>query len=146
MLSGSCRTSGSAWHSCGGCSGSCGGRRRQGHAMKQNIKRINHVAIFVNPENFDKTVDSLEKILEIKFEQATRHDYKVRIAVDHHNSGLEVLAPTTADSEVANIIRQRGEGYTCIVMGVKDCDAAAARAVKLGYDLIPEVGLDGTEP
>ncbi len=114
--------------------------------MKQNIKRINHCAIFVNPENFDKTVQSLERILEIQFEHCTRHDLKVRIAVDHHNSGLEVLAPTTPDSPVADIIRERGEGHICIVVGVKDCDAAAARAVKEGHSLIPEVGLDGSEP
>jgi hypothetical protein len=114
-------------------------------ALKQNIRRIDHVAILVSAENFESCVARMTRVLEVKFVRAQRKDLGLLIAMDW-DAGLEILAPTGQESPLWQRLQERGEGYVSIIFGVKDLDAAKARAKAEGLFVGPEVGLTGEEP
>jgi hypothetical protein len=114
-------------------------------ALKQNVGRIDHVAILVSPENFETCVERMSRVLEVKFVRARRKDLGLLIAMDW-DAGLEILAPTGPDSLLWSRLQTKGEGHVSIIFGVKDLDAAKARAEAEGLSVGPEVGLIGEEP
>jgi hypothetical protein len=113
--------------------------------LKQNIGRIDHVAILVYPQNFESCVERLARALQLSFQRAHREDLGLKIATDW-DAGLEILAPTGPESALWSQLQKRGEGHMSIIFGVKDFEEARKRAEREGFSAGPEVGLIGSEP
>jgi hypothetical protein len=113
--------------------------------LRQNINRIDHLAIVVSATNFEGCLERLTKALEARFVRAERKDLALLIAIDW-DAGLEILAPTGPESPLWNRLQTHGEGQVTIIYGVKDLDASAERAKDAGFGLGPEIGLIGNEP
>jgi hypothetical protein len=114
-------------------------------ALTRNIRRIDHVAILIAPENFEACVERLTRVLESRFMRAERQDLGLLIAIDW-DGGLEVLAPTGPASPLWNRLKEKGEGQVTIIYGVENLDASKARAREQGFEVGPEIGLLGDEP
>jgi hypothetical protein len=113
--------------------------------LKQNVNRIDHVAIVVAASSFEGCVARLTSALESQFVRAEREDLGLLIAIDW-DAGLEILAPTGPASPLWDRLQAHGEGEITIIYGVKDLDDAASRARSAGFGLGPEIGLTGGEP
>ena len=113
--------------------------------LKQNIGRIDHLAILVHPQNLEDCVERLTRVLQVSFQRADREDLGLKIAVDW-DAGLEILAPTGPQSPLWSRLQKKGEGHISVIFGVKDFEEAARRARELGCSTGPEVGLIGSEP
>ncbi len=112
----------------------------------QAINHIDHVGIIVYPENVDKYVNLLSELLDITFDEPiVNHDAGV-IAVLSWGSGFEIMAPMRPEGRYWEKLQKFGEGTCTIIFGVKDIDAAIARAKSKGIDLDFEVKLEGDEP
>jgi hypothetical protein len=111
----------------------------------QNVNRIDHIAITVAASSFESCVERLKRALQANFVRAERADLGLLIAIDW-DAGLEILAPTSPASPLWDRLQTHGEGQITIIYGVKDLDAAAARASSAGFGLGPEIGLTGGEP
>jgi hypothetical protein len=112
---------------------------------RQNIDRIDHLAILVSVASFENCVKRLTDALGARFVRAERKDLGLLIAADW-DSGLELLAPTGPDSPLWNRLQTHGDGQVTIIYGVKDLEAGAARAKTAGFELGREIGLTGGEP
>jgi hypothetical protein len=113
--------------------------------LKQNIRRIDHIAVLISAANFESCVGRLTRLLEADFVRAERSDLGLLIALDW-DAGVEILAPTGPQSPLWNRLQEKGEGQVTIVYGVKDLDAAKARAKAEGFLIGPEMVLLGDEP
>ena len=113
--------------------------------LKQNIGRVDHLAILVHPQNFESCVGRLTRALQISFQHAHREDLGLRIAIDW-DAGLEILAPTGPESPLWAQLQQKGEGHMSIIFGVEDFEQARKHAQQEGFSTGPEVGLIGSEP
>lgn len=113
--------------------------------LKQNVGRIDHVAILVSPGNFAACLERLEGALGVSFVRATRKDLGLLIGIDW-DAGLEILAPTGPESPLWQRLQERGEGHVSIIFGVADLESAKGQARAAGFNLGPEVGLTGEEP
>ncbi|MBK5264617.1 MAG: VOC family protein [Alphaproteobacteria bacterium] len=112
----------------------------------QVINHIDHVGIIVYPENVDKYVKLLSRVLNITFDEPiVNHDAGV-IAVLSWGSGFEIMAPMRKEGRYWEKLERFGEGTCTIIFGVEDIDAAIARAKEEGADLDFEVTLEGDEP
>jgi hypothetical protein len=114
-------------------------------ALKQNVNRIDHLAIVVSAASFENCLERLTRALEARFVRAEREDLGLLIAIDW-DAGLEILAPTGPASPLWDRLQTHGEGQITIIYGVKDLDAAASRAKAAGFGLGAEIGLIGGEP
>ena len=113
--------------------------------LKQNIGRIDHLAILVYPQNFENCVERLTRVLQISFQCCHREDLGLKIAIDW-DAGLEILAPTGPESPLWPQLQKKGEGHMSVIFGVKDFEEARKRAQQEGLSTGPEVGLSGIEP
>jgi 4-hydroxyphenylpyruvate dioxygenase-like putative hemolysin len=103
--------------------------------MRQSIQRIDHIAILVYRENFEKYVESLSETLDVRFDPAISHEeLGIHVAVSWE-SGLEILAPLRHEGRYWERLQKHGEGTCSIIFGVKDIDAAIARAKSKGVDV-----------
>jgi hypothetical protein len=114
-------------------------------SLRQNVNRIDHLAILISVASFEGCLDRLTKALETRFVRAERKDLGLLIAIDW-DAGLEILAPTGPESRLWDRLQTHGEGQITIIYGVKDLDGAAERAKAAGFGLGSEVGLMGSEP
>jgi len=114
-------------------------------ALRQNVNRIDHLAIVVSASSFESCLERLARALEARFVRAEREDLGLLIAIDW-DAGLEILAPTGPSSPLWDRLQTHGEGQITIIYGVKDLDAAASRAKSAGFGLGGEIGLTGGEP
>jgi hypothetical protein len=113
--------------------------------LRQNIRRIDHIAVLISAANFDSCVGRLTRVLEANFVRAERKDLALLIALDW-DAGVEILAPTGPGSPLWKRLQEKGEGEVTIIFGVKDLEAAKARAEADGFLVGPEIGLLGDEP
>lgn len=121
-------------------------RNRFDDTPPQAINHVDHVGIIVRPENVDKYVKLLSRVLDITFDEPIRnHDVGV-IAVLSWGSGLEIMAPMRQEGPYWDRLQRFGEGTCTIIFGVRDIDAAIERAAQQGAALDFEVKLEGDEP
>jgi hypothetical protein len=113
--------------------------------LKQNIGRIDHIAILVHRHDLESCVERLTRALQVSFQRAYREDLALEIAIDW-DAGLELLAPTGPQSPLWSQLQQKGEGHVSIIFGVEDFEEARKRARQEGFSTGPEVGLSGSEP
>ena len=114
--------------------------------LQQAIQRVDHVAIVVYPENVDKYVDQISRVLGVTFDKPTVVESTGVVAALSWDSGLEILAPLKKEGRFWERLQKHGEGTCIIVFGVADMDAAKQRARDNGVEPGDEVKLGGAEP
>jgi hypothetical protein len=113
--------------------------------LRQNVRRIDHVAILISPDNFETCIDRITRTLGVEFVRSKREDLGILAAIDWE-AGLELVAPSSPSSPLWTQLQKGGEGQVSIIFGVEDLDAAKARARAEGFRTGPELGLNGEEP
>ncbi len=102
------------------------------------IKRVDHIGIAVH--SIEKAREAYEAIgLEVTrtMDVLTR---PLRVAfLPVGDSEVELLEPTSADSDMARYLEECGEGVHHICFEVDDVDAAVAAAKAKGMRLVDEV-------
>jgi len=113
--------------------------------LQQNVRRIDHVAILISPDNFETCIDRITRSLGVEFVRGERRDLGMLVAIDW-DAGLEFVAPSGPESPLWTQLQKGGEGQVSIIFGVEDLDVAKARAGAEGFRAGPELGLNGEEP
>jgi predicted enzyme related to lactoylglutathione lyase len=119
---------------------------RAGGLSAEATGHIHHVGIIVRPENVEKYVSFLSRVLGVTFDDPIVNDKGGLIAVVSWESGLEVMAPLRQEGGYWERIARFGEGTCVIVFGATDIDIAIARARENGVELGWEVRLEGDDP
>src|SRR3954469_19683175 len=105
--------------------------------LRQNVNRIDHIAVCVRPENLESAVASFSELLAIKFEGPFISEAAGITYYLDWDSGMEVYAP--CDKMLAadriKFLEEHGEGVFRLIFGVADIGDAVARARSLGYDV-----------
>ncbi|MGE0000434.1 MAG: hypothetical protein AB7N61_25675 [Acidimicrobiia bacterium] len=87
---------------------------------RKNIKRIDHIAICVRPENLEAAVTKFSELLDIKFEGPfPREKAGITYYLDWE-SGMEIYAPTNPAiaADRVQFLEEHGEGMFRLVFGV----------------------------
>ncbi|HUS70873.1 MAG TPA: VOC family protein [Anaerolineae bacterium] len=104
--------------------------------MKLNA--IDHLCFAV--QDLDEARRRYEEDLGLELDGLyVSHSEKIRVARYYVGGvALELIAPTSVDSEVAKFLRQRGEGFYLISYRVDDVDAALAELRAKGVTTIDQ--------
>ncbi len=107
------------------------------------FNRMDHVGIVVN--NIDESLKTYRDQLGFTLiERVMIPEQKVEAAfLDAHNSTIELIAPTDAESGTARYLAKRGEGTHHIAYEVADLVAALAELKAQGVQLIDETPRQG---
>jgi len=107
------------------------------------FNRMDHVGIVVN--NIDDSLKTYRDQLGFTLlERVMIPEQKVEAAfLDAHNSTIELIAPTDAESGTARYLAKRGEGTHHIAYEVADLVAALAELKAQGVQLIDETPRQG---
>lgn len=105
--------------------------------LRQNVNRIDHVAILVRPENLESAVDHYSKLLGISFEGPFKSDSAGVTYYLDWTSGLEVYAPhdPVLAADRFQYLEEHGEGVFRLIFGVPDIGEAVARARSMGHEV-----------
>lgn len=114
--------------------------------MQQAINRLDHLAILVRYENFERYKQRFSDVLGIAWDEEVVNESAGVIAVPSWDSGLELIAPMQQSGRYWDRIQRFGEGSVTIVFGVADIDAAIARAEHHNAPLRFHIELAGDEP
>jgi hypothetical protein len=113
-------------------------RERSDHVSRARSIWIDHGAFMVLPENFESVMARVEQLLGVAFDGP--HDLRdrgSRVAVDW-DAGLEFV--TVADASLAvgqsARLKEKGEGFSYLIMGVEDLDEAVATAHQAGLGTV----------
>ncbi|GAB4411500.1 MAG: methylmalonyl-CoA epimerase [Anaerolineae bacterium] len=111
------------------------------------IKRIDHVAVVV--EDLEAALGFWRDALGLPLAR-TEHNETEQVAIAFlpvGDSEIELLEPTEADSGIGRYLAKRGQGMHHVCVEVEDLEAALARLVAHGVELInetPRTRDDGT--
>ncbi len=107
------------------------------------FNRMDHVGIVVN--SIDESLKTYRDQLGFTLlERVMIPEQKVEAAfLDAHNSTIELIAPTDAESGTARYLAKRGEGTHHIAYEVADLVAALAELKAQGVQLIDETPRQG---
>ncbi|MBP7961323.1 MAG: methylmalonyl-CoA epimerase [Caldilineaceae bacterium] len=107
------------------------------------FNRMDHVGIVVN--SIDESLKTYRDQLGFTLlERVMIPEQKVEAAfLDAHNSTIELIAPTDAESGTARYLAKRGEGTHHIAYEVADLVAALAQLKADGVQLIDETPRQG---
>jgi methylmalonyl-CoA/ethylmalonyl-CoA epimerase len=102
------------------------------------IQKIDHICFAVRDLEKTKQIyrDNLNMLPEVEYVAESEHIKVARYYVG--GVAIEFMEPTSADSDVARSIAQRGEGPFLISYRVDDLDAAMAELKAKGAKLIDE--------
>jgi predicted enzyme related to lactoylglutathione lyase len=114
--------------------------------MQQQINRLDHLAILVKYENFEKYKKKFSDVLGVVWDEEVTNESAGVIAVPSWDSGLELIAPMQNSGRYWDRIQRFGEGSVTIIFGVEDIDAAVKRAEDNGAPLRFHIEMQGTEP
>jgi methylmalonyl-CoA/ethylmalonyl-CoA epimerase len=108
-----------------------------------SVEKIDHIGIAV--ESIEKSLGFYKNILGLEYIGSEEvAEQKVRIAfLKIGESKIELVEPTTDDSPIAKFLEKRGSGVHHIAIKVDDIEAALARHLKAGAQLIdkePRIG------
>jgi hypothetical protein len=103
----------------------------------QNIGRVNHVAVVVHPENFEKAATEFAELLDLDLEGPFDSESGGLWVYIDLAAGFEIVAPYDPSVAVkhAEHLEKHGEGVMTVAFGVADRAAAVARAESLGYSV-----------
>jgi methylmalonyl-CoA/ethylmalonyl-CoA epimerase len=106
------------------------------------LEKIDHIGIAI--KDMDKALKFHTEILGLEANVETSAEFKVKIAFLPLGEVLiELLEPTSPDSDVMKRIKKRGEGLDHIAYRVKDIDDTLNTLKKAGVKLIHEKGVPG---
>jgi methylmalonyl-CoA/ethylmalonyl-CoA epimerase len=108
-----------------------------------SVEKISHIGIAV--ENIEKWIGYYKDILGLEYLGSEEvAEQKVRIAfLKIGESKIELVEPTADDSPIAKFLEKRGSGVHHIAIEVDDIEAAMARHLEAGAQLIdkePRIG------
>ncbi|HDD36537.1 MAG TPA: methylmalonyl-CoA epimerase [Archaeoglobus veneficus] len=108
--------------------------------MAKEVERIDHVVLAV--KDADKAMKFFNELLGIEFDEiGEERNWKFKSFMSPE--GLELLMPTSEDSETAKFIRKRGEGLFALSFKVKDAEKVAKKAEEMGIRIIGKIEREG---
>ena len=103
--------------------------------MKE-AEKIDHVVLAV--KDADKAMKFFSELLGIEFDEiGEERTWKFKSFMSPE--GLELLVPTSEDSETAKFIQKRGEGLFALSFKVRDAEKVAKKAEKMGVRVIGKI-------
>ena len=107
------------------------------------IKKIDHIGIAVSSLN--ESIPVFEKLLDTKLDKKEAVDsQKVEAAFFKVGGGtIELLAPTSDDSEIRKFIKKKKEGVHHIALNVSSIEQEMKRLEKKGFEFVsktPTIG------
>ena len=107
------------------------------------IKKIDHIGIAVSSLN--ESIPVFEKLLDTKLDKKEAVDsQKVEAAFFKVGGGtIELLAPTSDDSEIRKFIKKKKEGVHHIALNVSSIEQEMKRLKKNGFEFVsktPTIG------
>ena len=111
--------------------------------MKKFVNHVDHVAWISRPENLEANVAELERLSGAKLARSENRELGVTVCISWE-AGLEIIAPTTAETPINQDLRDHlatvGEGVYAVIFGVRDMAAHKARLEALGFTVGPQIG------
>lgn len=111
------------------------------------INRIDHLCIAV--KDLEAARKAWEPLLGREGPDETYEDPNEKIRVARYylgNVGLELMASTSPDGDVAKFVEKRGEGLMVLSFNVDDTREAVAELREKGYPLIPDARNEVVRP
>ncbi len=110
------------------------------------IKGIDHVGLAV--DDLEAAQSVFDKLLQQPSEEAEHvESEQVKVSFYHTAKGkIELIKGMSADSNITNYIRKKGEGIHHVALAVDDIELEMARVTKQGFELInnsPKEGAGG---
>jgi methylmalonyl-CoA epimerase len=105
------------------------------------IEQVDHIHVAV--KDMGKAVKFFEDLFNVKFsEEFVLEEFKIKSCVAALGFvGIELVQPTSPDSEIAKFIEHKGEGVQAISLKVSNIDEAAAEARAKGIRVVARVDL-----
>ncbi|RLI76993.1 methylmalonyl-CoA epimerase [Archaeoglobales archaeon] len=108
--------------------------------MARDVEKIDHVVVAV--KDAEKAMKFFSELLGIEFDEiGEEKDWKFKSFMS--SEGLELLTPTSEDSETAKFIQKRGEGLFALSFKVTDAEKIAKKAEKMGIRVIGKIEREG---
>lgn len=108
--------------------------------MAKEVEKIDHVVIAV--KDAEKAMKFFSELLGIEFDEiGEEKNWKFKSFMSPE--GLELLTPTSEDSETAKFIEKRGEGLFALSFKVNDAEKVAKRAEEMGIRVIGKIERGG---
>ena len=104
--------------------------------------RFDHVAIAV--ANIDESLKTYQRLGNFEIRRTEVPGQKVKVALIRVGEvNIELLEPSSEDSNVAKFLRERGEGLHHIAFGVDDIAASMVELGPKGFHFLYEKPADG---
>jgi methylmalonyl-CoA epimerase len=107
------------------------------------VKGVNHIGIAV--KSLEKALENLNELFGLKADKILElEQFKVKLVfVPLNDVSLELIEPTSPDSDVAHFLREKGEGLHHITLEVENLKEAMEELKKKGVKLLSEKPLQG---
>ncbi|AGK60369.1 Lactoylglutathione lyase-related lyase [Archaeoglobus sulfaticallidus PM70-1] len=108
--------------------------------MGREVEKIDHVVVAV--KDAEKAMRFFSELLGIEFDEiGEERNWKFKSYMSPE--GLELLVPTSEDSETAKFIEKRGEGLFALSFKVSDAEKIAKKAEEMGIRIIGKIEREG---
>ena len=107
------------------------------------INRVDHIGIAVS--SLEESIPLFEKLLDTKLNKREAVDpQKVEVAFFKVGGGMiELLAPTSHDSEILKFIKKKKEGIHHIALNVSNIEQEIKRLEKNGFEFVSKTPMIG---
>ncbi len=105
------------------------------------IKRIEHIAVVV--KDMAQSAKMLDDIFGLKMEYEEQIKSTKLAMIPVGETYIELLQAAAPDSQVAQVLAEKGEGYYHICLEVDDIDGAVAELKAKNVKLLNDVPRDG---
>ncbi|RLI74783.1 methylmalonyl-CoA epimerase [Archaeoglobales archaeon] len=106
----------------------------------KDAEKIDHVVVAV--KDAEKAMKFFSELLGIEFDEiGEEKNWKFKSFMSPE--GLELLTPTSEDSETAKFIEKRGEGLFVLSFKVSDAEKVAKKAKEMGIRVIGKIERNG---
>lgn len=105
------------------------------------IKRVEHIAVVV--KDMAKTAAMLENVFGLKMEYEEQIKSTKLAMFPVGETYIELLQAAAPDSQVAQVLAEKGESYYHMCFEVDDIDAAVVELQAKGVKLLNDVPRDG---
>ena len=107
------------------------------------INRVDHIGIAVS--SLEESIPLFEKLLDTKLNKREAiAPQKVEVALFKVGGGtIELLAPTSHDSEIQKFIKKKKEGVHHIALNVSNIEQEIKRLEKNGFEFVSKTPMIG---
>ena len=103
--------------------------------MQKQVGRVDHVTFIYKKENLDSAIKQLGDALGITdWEGPVEFKRFGILQAQSLEAGVELLAPTGETGFIADYLREHGEGFFALILGVDDLDKAVTAARDKGIE------------